>query len=99
MTGLYDFKTEYTFSSSALAELDRGICLLLSTRAGSLPLDREFGLSAEFLDLPPETAKSIYAAEITEKVAKYIPGVRVKSVSWQAGDDGKFKSKVVITDA
>lgn len=98
MTDLYDFKTEYTFSSSALAELDRGICLLLSTRAGSLPLDREFGLSAEFLDLPPETAKSIYAAEITEKVAKYIPSVRVKSVSWQAGDDGKFKSKVVITN-
>lgn len=97
MTDLYDFKTEYTFSDSALAELDRGVCLLLSTRAGSLPLDREFGLSTEFLDLPPETAKSIYTAEITEKVAKYIPGVRVKNVSWQPGDDGKFTSKVVIT--
>lgn len=97
MTELYNFKTEYTFSASVLAELDRSICLLLSTRAGSLPLDREFGLSADFLDLPPETAKSVYAAEITEKVAKYIPDVRVKSVSWQQGGDGTITSKVVIT--
>lgn len=79
-----------------LADLDRSICLLLSTRAGTIPLDRELGLSMDFIDMPPETAKSLYTAEVSEKIAKFIPGVRVKSVSWDKGNNGKMKSKVVI---
>lgn len=82
---------------SKLADLDRSICLLLSTRAGTIPLDRELGLSMDFIDMPPETAKSLYTAEVSEKIAKFIPGVRVKSVSWDKGNNGKMKSKVVIT--
>ena len=44
-TGVYDFKLEYTFAGNALAELDRQLALLLSTREGTMPLDREFGLN------------------------------------------------------
>lgn len=35
MNALYDFQIEYTFSDNKLADLDRSICLLLSTRAGT----------------------------------------------------------------
>lgn len=70
---------------------------MVSTRAGTIPLDRELGLSMDFIDMPPETAKSLYTAEVSEKIAKFIPGVRVKSVSWDKGNNGKMKSKVVIT--
>mgnify|MGYP001067062681 CR=1 FL=1 len=97
MNALYDFQIEYTFSDNKLADLDRSICLLLSTRAGTIPLDRELGLSMDFIDMPPETAKSLYTAEVSEKIATLIPGVRVKSVSWDKGNNGKMKSKVVIT--
>ena len=72
-TGVYDFKLEYTFAGNALAELDRQLALLLSTREGTMPLDREFGLNMDFVDMPPEVAKSLYTAEVTEKVAKFIP--------------------------
>ena len=53
-----------------LAELDRQLALLLSTREGTMPLDREFGLNMDFVDMPPEVAKSLYTAEVTEKVAQ-----------------------------
>ena len=43
-TGVYDFKLEYTFAGDYMAELDRQLALLLSTREGTMPLDREFGL-------------------------------------------------------
>ena len=84
-TGVYDFKLEYTFAGNALAELDRQLALLLSTREGTMPLDREFGLNMDFVDMPPEVAKSLYTAEVTEKVAKFIPTVKVREITWDTG--------------
>lgn len=95
----FDFQLEYTFADNAMARLDRQLALLLSTREGSMPLDREFGIKMEFLDRPPEVAKSLYTAEVTKKVAMFIPSVRVREVQWARGEDGKQIKKVVITNA
>ena len=75
---LFNFQLEYTFTADWLAELDRQLALLLSTREGTMPLDRAFGLNMDFVDMPPEAAKSLYTAEVTEKVSKFIPEVRVR---------------------
>lgn len=96
---LYDFQLEYTFTDDALAELDRQLALLLSTREGTMPLDRTFGLNMDFADMPPEAAKSLYAAEVTEKVSKFIPTVRVQEITWSRAEGGQLKPKVVITSA
>ena len=52
-----------------------------------------------FVDMPPEVAKSLYTAEVTEKVAKFIPTVRVQEVKWSSGGQGNLIAKVVITSA
>ena len=75
---LFNFQLEYTFTADWLAELDRQLALLLSTR---------------------EAAKSLYTAEVTEKVSKFIPEVRVQEVTWTGGNTGKLFPKVVITSA
>lgn len=85
--------------SNAAEEVDSRLSLLLSTREGTMPLDREFGIAMDFLDLPPETAKSLYTAEVTKKVAKFIPEVRVKEIRWSNGEAGALRAKVVITSA
>ena len=90
---LFNFQLEYTFTADWLAEL------LLSTREGTMPLDRAFGLNMDFVDMPPEAAKSLYTAEVTEKVSKFIPEVRVQEVTWTGGNTGKLFPKVVITSA
>ena len=95
----FDFQLEYTFADNAMARLDRQLALLLSTREGSMPLDREFGIKMDFLDRPPEVAKSLYTTEVTKKVAMFIPSVRVREVQWTRGEDGKQIKKVVITNA
>ena len=95
----FDFQLEYTFADNAMARLDRQLALLLSTREGSMPLDREFGIKMDFLDRPPEVAKSLYTAEVTKKVAMFIPSVRVREVQWTRGEDGKQIKEVVITNA
>ncbi len=96
---VFDFQLEYTFADNAMARLDRQLALLLSTREGSMPLDREFGIKMDFLDRPPEVAKSLYTAEVTKKVSMFIPAVRVREVKWTSGEDGKQTKKVVITNA
>ena len=96
-TGVYDFKLEYTFAGNALAELDRQLALLLSTREGTMPLDREFGLNMDFVDMPPEVAKSLYTAEVTEKVAKFIPTVKVREITWESAAEGYTCSRSVFS--
>ena len=78
---LFNFQLEYTFTADWLAELDRQLALLLSTREGTMPLDRAFGLNMDFVDMPPEAAKSLYTAEVTEKVSKFIPAPTTYSAS------------------
>ena len=95
----YDFQLQFTFASDKLAELDRKLALLYSTREGTMPLDREFGINMDFVDMPPEVAKSLYVAEITKKTAQFIPEVRGQSVEWTHGGEGQFFPKVVITSA
>lgn len=96
---IFDYRLEYTFSDNWRARLDRQLALLLSTQAGTMPLDREFGIEMDFVDLPPETAKSLYTAEITEKIPQFIPAVRVQEVTWTWNSSGKLSPKVVITSA
>lgn len=95
----FDFQLQFTFATDAMAELDRKLALLYSTREGTMPLDREFGINTDFVDMPPEVAKSLYTAEITKKTAQFIPEVRVQSVQWIHGGEGAFYPKVVITSA
>ena len=95
----FDFQLQFTFAHDAMAELDRKLALLYSTREGTMPLDREFGINMDFVDMPPEVAKSLYTAEITKKTAQFIPEVRVQSVQWTHGGEGVFYPKVVITSA
>jgi len=94
-----NFEIEYSDAEIAVRNLDGRISLLLSTREGTVPLDREFGLDMDFLDMPTETAKSLYTAEITRKIAQFIPEVRVGAVTWSAGEAGTIIPKVVITGA
>lgn len=96
---LYDFQLEYTLTDNKLAELDRQLALLLSTREGTLPLDREMGINMDFVDSPPAVAKILYTEEVTKKVAKFIPWVRVQAVTWSHGEQGQLIAKVVITNA
>ncbi len=93
----FDFRLEYIGGGSA--ELDRQLALLLSTREGSIPLDRAFGLNLDFVDRPAGVVKSLYTAEVTKKVSQFIPAVRVFEVAWTSSQDGELQPKVVIASA
>lgn len=68
---------------------------LYGTREGTVGMCRDFGLSWEAVDMPPETAKAMMSAEIVEKTVRFIAGVRIVRVEWSRGE-GELSGKVVI---
>ena len=89
---------EITFSAADTAEdVQRCIAVLLSTRADSVAMDREFGLSWDFVDLPVEAAQAALTAEIVAKIAKYEPRAQVQNVTYTIGDDGTLLPHVEVT--
>lgn len=75
--------------------LDR-IDKLLSTISGTIPGDRAFGIDQSIQDMPVAFAKTKYVAEITQKVKKYVPELKVVSVMFETNEDSKLIPKVVI---
>jgi len=54
---------------------------VLSTRRGSIPLYREFGLPMRFLDMPTIAAEPVMVAEVTEAIQEFVPGAELIRVT------------------
>lgn len=56
--------------------------MILKTRRGSLPNDRDFGLSWAYIDKPLQEAKALLAADVIETIERYEPEARIISVNF-----------------
>lgn len=74
----------------------QNISMLLKTKRGTVPLDRDFGLEMEFMDMPIDAAETIAYAEITEAVEEYEPRATISDITMEAGADGKAKLIVEV---
>jgi len=91
-------KTEIIFSNHSVKEKEILSCLktLYETPAGTVALDRKFGLCWDFLDLPMEQAKGKLMIEMIEKTRLYEPRVEVEKVSFSQDAKGSLSTKVVL---
>lgn len=62
--------------------IKRSVTTLLNIRAGSQPMDRNFGMSFDFVGSPLDVATNMYALEVEEKFQKYIPEAEIKSMEF-----------------
>lgn len=60
----------------------QNIAVILSTRKGSVPLYREFGLNMDFLDKPIPVARVMMIAEVREAIERWEPRATVLHVSF-----------------
>lgn len=60
----------------------QNIAVLLSTVKGSVPVYRDFGLTATFLDKPMPVAKKMMIVEIREAIEKWEPRARFVSIDF-----------------
>ena len=77
--------TDYT--GPEIEQIKTNLKNLYATKAGTQPMDREFGLSIDFVGDPIPVAKSKFTLEVVRKTATYEPRVKVTEVTYE--EDGE----------
>jgi len=86
------------FSATGAQEVLQNVGIILATRAGTVPLDRQFGLSWNQVDDPRPIAAQQLKAEVAEAISKYEPRATVEQIEVSAsGPDGRLKPTVTVS--
>lgn len=84
------------FGVTDLAEaVKQNVRVIISTRMGSCPLYREFGLDQSFIDRPVSAAKPLIVAALKEAIEKFEPRAIVQSVTFKAGSGAGSLTPIV----
>lgn len=83
-------------NATEIEELRRNLSLLYSTRAGSCPGDRNFGLDQEFESCPANVAQNLFALEVIEKTEVYECRAEVMDIVYAQGEDGNLIPQILI---
>ncbi len=82
--------------NSEVEEILQNVRCVIATVKGSVPLDRDFGLDPEHLDMPLEVARARFASELILGVAKNEPRAAVTNIEWAATINGTLAAKVKV---
>lgn len=73
------------------------INFLIKTPISTVVCDRSFGMDMSYIDKPLHIAETLFAAELSEKLEKYIPSVELKKVIFNRNEiDGQLFIRMVI---
>jgi len=79
---------------TGVAEILQNVRMILSTAKGSVPLDREFGLSITFIDRPMPEAMAEFRGEAITEVQRLEPRVKVVSVEFKERPDDAMDGRL-----
>ena len=77
-------------------EILQNVRTILTTYKYSVPLDRDLGISATFLDEPQPRAIALLTSEMTDALAKYEPRAKLREVRIESDNNGKFYPRIKI---
>lgn len=85
---LDDFKNINVFSpGSTLNQIQLCLATILTTAKYSVPMDRDFGLDATFIDEPSPRGMALLRSEIFEAINKYESRVKILNISFEKSED------------
>ena len=77
-----DLREINMFPQTKFEEIIQNVRMILSTVQGTVPLDRNLGLSAAFIDAPIQRAMMMFSIFATETIQDYEPRVVVEEIEW-----------------
>lgn len=89
-------ESETNDSQAFIEEVRKAISTIITTPAGSIPLDRNFGIDMAFLGYPTDVAKEILAQEVIEKIELYEPRVIVDEIEFTSDASGGIVTVIKI---
>jgi len=72
------------------------VAVVLSTRQGSIPLYRRFGLPMRFVDMPFNAGIPVMVAEVMAALDEFVPQVEVIEITTDEVDAAKGKLSPVV---
>jgi len=86
-----------TFGATGVLAVMQNVRTILTTRKGTQPLDRDFGISFDFLDSPSLLTRAKAEQEVFLALRKYEPRAVLKEIRWDADlKSGKFWPDILI---
>lgn len=71
------------YTQEEVRDIEECLRILYSTKAGTMPLDREFGIDMSCLEKEIGPAKSEFVIEVIAKTDTYEPRVKVSEVTFE----------------
>jgi phage baseplate assembly protein W len=85
------------FGAKGVFAVIQNVRTILTTRKGTQPLDRDFGISHDFLDSPVVHTRAKAEQDCFLAIRKYEPRAVLKQVKWEADiTSGKFWPDILI---
>lgn len=92
-----DFTEINLIPATEIEEIAQNIKTILNTVKGTVPLDRDFGVDSELLDMPINAAQAKATANIVTAINNYESRARVKKVDFNGNNlDGLADFKVTV---
>lgn len=92
---------DFDYDPPELEEIKKCLYVLLGTRKGTMPLNRDMGLDLEqYIDEPIDIAKNRYAADVIEQIDRYEPRVTVTAVVFEEPDtqNGQLRPHIYLSE-
>jgi phage baseplate assembly protein W len=83
MVKIESLPARVVYGLNGIPEIMQNIRTILTTRRGTVPLDRGFGISFEFLDSPINATRAKAEQEIFLQLKKYEPRAVLKQIIWE----------------
>ena len=83
-------------TGETLERTDRQIKTLITTIEGTMPRSRGFGMSGDFIDMPPDESINEFAVDLQEKIDTYIPEIAVQEIKKESNEKGETTMQIYI---
>ena len=87
---IIDLRDVKIMPEDEIAEIVQNVQMIIATTKFTVPLDRNFGIDARFLDEPVNIAQARASAEITSAVNSQEPRARVQKILFDGDLTGRF---------
>jgi phage baseplate assembly protein W len=84
--------------SNVTTEILQNVRTILKTRRGTVPLNRDFGLSWAYIDKPIHEAYAMIAEDIVNQLERYEPRAKIVSLELQQSNviDGRLRPVLTV---
>lgn len=83
--------------ASVEEEIIQNVRTILTTYQRTVPLDRGFGISADYLDKTLPVAQATMASELMTAIRQYEPRCQVVGITFTGNDNGALTPRIEVT--